>query len=157
MREIKFRIWDKQNKQMMNPREPDDEGELVICLNGKIYKHWFIDAGYGDGAGGGLAEVNEDIKQYILMQYTGLKDQKGKEIYEGDIVKGFLDERFIVRYGEGTFDSGFYRYTGFYLEIIKYMMYPKGEQGEDNYNINEKDVKCLEVIGNIYENPEMIK
>ena len=61
MREIKFRAWDKHSESMnfINPREPDGYNISAIASD----KHWNV------------------------MQYTGLKDKSGKEIYEGDILK----------------------------------------------------------------------
>lgn len=75
-----------------------------------------------------------------LMQYTGLKDKKGKEIYEGDIVKRHqrreMFETIVIRdLEEFLMDRGF----------------NEGEMMEDY------SPKSLEVIGNIYENPELLK
>ena len=93
-----------------------------------------------------LAEVNSNGKgdhkrwhsSVELMQSTGLKDKNGTEIYEGDIVKNIYDEIYVVKW----FDAGFYleeRYNGGF------------DYSELHFGNNK------EVIGNIYENPELLE
>ncbi|GAH04127.1 unnamed protein product, partial [marine sediment metagenome] len=88
--------------------------------------------------------------RYVLMQYTGLKDCKGKEIYEGDIVEYyFYKETAIVKWSD-HFSRLHLHFIGEYREHLKnkhgiYIFdwtYPKME---------------LKIIGNIYENPELLK
>lgn len=117
MREIKFRAWDGS---IMH----DDVDALMMkqkCVAG-------IDAGVGDG----FSLPNNEA---ILMQFTGLKDKNGKEIWEGDIING----KFI---GD---DKGIFR-----IEIC-----PDINAGYHWYG--ELEDMDFEVIGNIYENPELIK
>lgn len=93
-------------------------------------------------------------QNYKIMQFTGLKDKNGKEIYEGDIVKinahsydfGFEKDRIgEIRFIEGCF--------GFYKQL-----------SEKEYLFNELstefgygELEYYEVIGNIYENPELLE
>lgn len=121
MRTIKFRIWDNINNKMYNL------GNLEDCL----YRTEFEE------------EFGYDLTNYIIMQYTGLKDKNGKEICEGDIIKsGFIGEV----YWEG---AGFY-IKFFNREIDDYIYCSLG------YFKNNIHPKEIEVIGNIYENPEFI-
>lgn len=76
----------------------------------------------------------------ILMQYTGLKDKNGKEIYEGDICKN----------GDYESDAHAYNYR------IEEVVYNEKEASFSGWNFNEDGMTC-EVIGNIYENPELLQ
>ena len=91
---------------------------------------------------------HDDMKE--LMQFTGLKDKNGKEIYEGDILKFNLYYT-IVRNGivdiSDNEDYGSNRISGFYLET-----YEGRYVHMDSYYLDD-----TEVIGNIYENPELLK
>ena len=102
----------------------------------------------------------EDVK---LIQFTGLKDKKGKDIYEGDILKqgeGEHETLIEVRFGDGTFDSETYHFTGFYGVYLKIGFgggFKKGDLCEDMDEITKNECDRREVIGNIYENPELLE
>ena len=88
-REIKFRIWDIENKKMLKVQELDFEPTFYggrIAIRPDQYNDYF------------------DTEDMILMQYTGLHDKNGKEIYEGDIVQQFnVKENGIIEYKYGQF------------------------------------------------------
>lgn len=124
---FKFRFFDKRTKKMMY--EDSDFS---------AYGHeewWDYEEKMAITA---LEAILNYPKHYILMQCTGLKDKNGKLIYEGDIVNGSCGAywgKMIVEYNV----------AGFVLNKNgKYLNFLEG----DNY---------IEVIGNIYENPELLK
>lgn len=130
MRDIKFRCWDTENKEMLEVQELDYEdsynGQPMIRTT--MYSDYF------------------DTEDMILMQYVGLKDKNGKEIYEGDIVKfRFKDDReeFPDLIGYIEYQTTF---TAFRI---------MSNQG--SFKIDITEIKFIEVIGNIYDNPELLE
>lgn len=120
----KFRVWDKDHKYM----EYTDKN-LVVC---------FSDEGVDTVDHTTFSHSCTSMQNYELMQSTGLKDNNGVEIYEGDIIKNSYDEIYTVKW----FDASFYleeKYNG----------------GFDYFELHFGDNK--EVIGNIYENPELLE
>jgi len=158
MREIKFRAWDKINKEFSNHTNRDPFMDLSM---GDIF-YWQRRQNEDGVYEGDIILKDENKNRFVLQQYTGLKDANGKEIYEGDILKikeyDDEDEEFVkiceVKFGNSIFDGGFYAYIGFFLED-KY-----------GYTLEPNEItsltKCdgsynFEVIGNIFENPELLK
>ena len=141
MREIKFRAWDNFNNRMIqNDRilkicfvRSNHIPCLVVYSNRNIENH---------------TEIREDDKQYCnefeLMQYTGLKDKNGKEIYEGDIVEAWSE-------GEKAIGKVKQRIDGLWL------MYPAWQSGKSWGLMPNKERKTtVKIIGNIYENENLI-
>lgn len=79
--------------------------------------------------------VNFQDAQYVVMQFTGQMDKNGKEIYEGDVCKAPHD------FGPGGFSE---------------RQFTVGWHNERGYQWNYWDLTQIEVIGNIYENPELL-
>lgn len=92
---------------------------------------------------------NDDCLLSSLSQFTGLKDKKGKEIYEGDVIKHPFaespeDKGFLVVY-----DVFKYRFLNMYFLDVNSELY---EIEEDSIDY----IKEIEIIGNIHENPELL-
>lgn len=128
MREIKFRAWHKKIKEMFY-----DVQNSFHSLGDKDDNKTGYFPDYH-----GFNEVLKD-KNLILMQYTGLKDENKKDVYEGDIVQ---TDDYGLRQGivKGGYSGGGV-FNGFYISS-DYLFTPE-----------EQD---LEVIGNVYENPELL-
>ncbi len=144
-REIKFRVWDKEKQRMiydgiLNP-ESADSIYLDITLSGCICAQ--ID---DDGNKNGLWEHDIRIEngRLELMQYTGLLDKNGKEIYSGDILKCY------DKHWEETIC-----WVDFNLAAAGYVV--KDKTCKENEWLTQ--IYCfdngMEIIGNIYENPEL--
>ena len=146
MREIKFRAWDK-NRKTMTPSFDFRQWE-----GNKLYRPDNGISFFGD---------------LIILQYTGLKDKNGVEIYEGDVVK--LHETLLgihsdidrhetigyIDYERGTYLICLELEKNKYGYKENYECWDDGEH--DWYSLENEDFDTYEVIGNIYENPELIK
>lgn len=128
MREIKFRAWDEEDKRMYC----DDK--VIVTFIG------FLEEVYVK-----RNSTVDELIDYKLMQYTGIKDSNGNEIYEGDIVK-------IEDYFGGDLIGNI-----IYDEITAGYVFNKGN--EINYFQITLDLEDYVhyVIGNIYENPELLE
>jgi len=136
MREIKFRVW--VNKRMLNVTT------LSLPCN---ETHEFMSFSHPSNNPGLKEGVGFSPRGSIFMQYTGLKDKNGKEIYEGDVVvSGMLNdddwipENAIIKWDE--------EYCSFHQELLRTKY-----NGDPDWQL--MDVPC-EVIGNIYENSELL-
>jgi len=88
-----------------------------------------------------------DNNHSTIMQFTGLKDKNGKDVYEGDVLRNILGEKMVVKFGTYYPEHNHCCVTaGFYIN--------KNIEGEDRQDFISPLDK-YEVIGNIYENPEL--
>ncbi len=134
MREIKFRAWDKNFNEMADVLSIDFNTE-------DAYIKWKD----------GLQETR-DFSEVELMQFTGLYDKNGTEIYEGDIVKVSTDN-----FREDTIH--FIKY-GIDQDYPAFDIEPCLDYAESNslqYLMVWKDVYTIEIIGNIHDNPELLE
>lgn len=127
MREIKFRAWDQQDNVM------------TICRNLNDWIEAYAQAEYD-----ARSNMSYIFKRFIWMQFTGLKDKNGKEIYEGDIMKHPIEKRWFPWVIE-------FHGASFCLVNIGI----DGYKHEPMY-LTEDRISEREVIGNIYENPELL-
>lgn len=127
MREIKFRGIDVKTDEWVY-------GSLITWPDGEVM---IFDTLMSDGSMGGRI-INPDT----LGQFTGLRDKSGKEIYEGDILDvNYADEesRLEVRFVRGVF------------------AFLWGGNLDDEFPCNAPTHEWAEVVGNIHDNPELIK
>lgn len=117
-RELKFRSWNLETKFMYNNIEDgvvakNQKGEFVLGIS--------------------FGAICRDLNS-IVMQFTGLKDKNGKEIYEYDFIKYKISNQLL---DNSTTDK---------IEVVEW----------NNVGWNLNTYKEYEVIGNIYETPELL-
>lgn len=145
-REIKFRAWDEENKEM------DYEPQVTEA----VFRNASESVNY-------LIELSQKEDKNIWMQYTGLKDMRGVEIYEGDIVKNHwhdinmkdIGALWGVCFGEHLTSADYYASEayGWYAEKINAT---DDERTNSLHDLAHDKDKGIEIIGNIYENPELL-
>jgi len=151
MREVRFRAWHPEFGEMVYT------GSTVLVMK-REFSPFVFDVGF--------SHYPSDISAWKIMQFTGLKDRNGKEIFEGDIVS----VPYVTPFGERTNKVDFKCLIGF--ENGRFVLSTKPETQSiaswcerekggyvPNYGntVIIKDKTFLTVIGNIYENPELIE
>ena len=139
MRKIKFRAWDKVQERYLY-----DVQRAYDTLSGCVKYENGENADYDEQCFDGFL----DDEQYIVEQYTGLKDVNSKEIYEGDIVEFFgANKKIKVKKEFGIIVYKADRYGAGFNSIIQ-----NKERGYGGINIAQ-DI----VVGNVHENPELLE
>ncbi len=126
MREIKFRVWDKKNKKWI------DDSDIAINQKGLLFVRY---EGQVEFQPMSLTKSSN----FKVVLYTGINDKKGKEIYQGDVVEiksidGIYYEKICWNKSESRLEDNCWEFsdsTGWFVEE-------------------------LEIIGSIYENPELL-
>lgn len=138
MREIKFRCWDKKDKKM-----------LQFCAIGiDEFKGIYLPESYRKNSGqAGLSYVGNYPNDFILLQFTGLLDKNGKEIYDGDIISNettYNLEVFWMGLGWGL------RFKDM-DELCEEIIMDDG----GNMIMEGNKLQYMKIIGNRFENPEL--
>lgn len=123
-RQIKFRAWNRLTEQMVTdqPVMIDTDGSIEV---------------------GGYSTIDDEGGSIVVMQYTGLTDKNGVEIYEDDILQDTHNDP--------------YGGAHVMLDAVIFNSDPAGFTFGDRWSpLNTVDLKRMEVIGNIYENPELL-
>lgn len=119
-----------------------------VCLG----KYHYILTGKLDITKGYPIFVHYDVIPETVGQYTGLTDKNGKKIFEGDIGKDRGGNIHIVKYGRFT-PKNFYRMFGYDTTVSIYGLHTVCDEVECMLPTNH----TLEIIGNIHDNPELLK
>lgn len=129
----KYRAWYKEWKEMGRV------GQIRFDLDGSVSVVLFK---------GNYLDVSGPREKIILMQSTGLKDKNGKEIFEGDIIRYNIDVVDIKRHPT----------LGFYTVLDGREGFFGDGMSIDDFEEDAKEFsKTAEIIGNIYENPELLE
>ena len=123
-RKLKFRIWDKLAKRFIYP-DKGYQGHYVLTLNGQFQN-------LQNGSGG---------DEYVVQQFTGLRDSKGVDIYEGDIVRGKF------------FDTEYRHLETINSEVVWAERYACFNIGIEEWRYSGERVT---IIGNIFESKKLL-
>jgi uncharacterized phage protein (TIGR01671 family) len=130
MRELKFRVWAKEHSRWLDPSYCSITGDSKVH---SIEKPFCLLSG------------DAMVDKVVVEQFTGLLDKSGEEIYEGDVVR-----QLVTSTPKDQFEDYYVEYMFASMKLCwlheckaKFLEWP-AEQ-------------CLEIIGNIHQNPELIK
>lgn len=136
-REIKFRAWDKAKRRMLGVEQ------LAFGPNGELVSIYSDGPDFSNDSEALMGE-KPDLNEAVLMQYTGLHDKNGREIYEGDIVRTGEDN---IGDPESMIGQAIMREGSWLIE---------NEKKQEAIELFS-EITSREVIGNIFENPELLE
>lgn len=164
MREIKFRAWDSQYKKWLKPFEwPYGHSGLWLNIENGELTH-IEESGDND-------ITYTPFENIMLSQFTGLKDKNGKDIYEGDVIEhvrndeeedndlDYVNEwkvRCVVEWQDGISKHLPHKDDNPSTANCNPQFVGKLLRGQKDGSYNWSEFHNCEVIGNIYENPELI-
>jgi uncharacterized phage protein (TIGR01671 family) len=144
MREVKFKVWDKKLNVMWQP-----------ILLSELLRYLVFQSMPNSDA---YCAMKDHLKEMVWLQFTGLKDKRGVEIYEGDILELIRSDGKTIRAvcKWGVFQRAMD--TGTLCDIPSFSFVYKDRPTFPiikNYK-GVHDLDIIEVIGNIHENPELL-
>lgn len=128
---LQYKLWDKKNKQWY------DEDDVLLERDGTLTEYHYDCFENLD--------VIDRTNDFIIVPYTGMKDKRGKKIYKGDICKIVTyDGKPFGTVALVTFSNGSFKLLIDTEELLL------------SISIDDEDIVSIEVIGNVFENPELI-
>ena len=128
MNDVKYRAWDYKRKRMVKVLAIDWEHQTINCE---------ADINH-EGMSGFERLYRQPLENFELLQYTGVKDKNGTEIYEGDILKNSFGSLYEVKWVSSM--------TSFMCSPLKVV-----------YEVRHLDNLDTEVVGNVFENTELLR
>lgn len=148
------------NREILFRGKRVDNGEWVIGslidAKGKAYIIVSVEAECSDGENTDLYATEwYEIRPDTICQYTGLTDWNGEKIWENDIFKCYCFNKYAsIKYGtyQVSFDSRLFTHVGFYADWSENISLKLRKDLGHWVNVEE-----IEIIGNIFDNPELLK
>jgi len=128
MNDVKYRAWDYKEKRMVKVLAIDWEHQTIS---------YEADINH-EGMSGFERCYHQPLENFELLQFTGVKDKNGQEIYEGDILKNSFGSLYEVKWVSSM--------TSFMCSPLKVV-----------YEVRHLDNLDTEVVGNVFENTELLR
>lgn len=144
MRELKFRAWDVESECYI-----DEKDWAGITPEGQNI--WVVEEEE--------VSVLPILGEFIIEQYTGLKDKNGKEIYEGDIAEALIDGVWTTGSNDALFGKRAWRLKVYWDEMrYAFMWHILGSKTcpDRVYDLYDRKITEVEVIGNIHDNHKLL-